>query len=37
MTDACKLSVAHPAHVFPWVHELIFSTVKRPFLRSKLA
>ena len=37
MTDACKRSVAHPAHVFPWVHELIFSTVKCHDLRSESA
>jgi len=37
MTDACKRSVAHPAHVFRWVHELIIRTLKCPVLRLESA
>jgi len=37
MTDTCKGIIAHPAHVFTWVRELIFSTVKSLVLRSESA
>jgi hypothetical protein len=37
MTTAFKPNVAHPAHVFPWVHELMFSTVKCVSLRTESA
>jgi hypothetical protein len=31
MTDACELRLAHPAHVLPWLQELIFSTASAQF------
>jgi len=37
MTHACDLRLQHPAHVFPRVHELTFSTVKCLVLRAESA